>query len=130
MRLRRIVRDVIHLMMMWRKTLLLPSLLLVLGACNINSGDGLIGGDRTWVAKQFTGGRQCSPEEEYEAPDVEALLEGEGIEVFDTEVEHHPVCAACNCPDYSATHYALIDDDQPSVAQKLGFERKIPPDDA
>ncbi len=74
-----------------------------------------------WVGKLFSGGRQCNPFEEFNPPNTKCILNQAGIPVFDTEIEHHPVCAACICPSYAATHRALIKKEHLSLAEQLGF---------
>lgn len=89
--------------------------------------DGSSGGDRVWVAQVYSGGRQCAPAEDYAAPDTRAVLEDAGVRVFDTAVRPMAVCQACDCPAYSATHYAQIRATDLDLATQAGFERSDPP---
>jgi hypothetical protein len=75
-----------------------------------------------WISQHFFGGRQCDVNDTYRPPDSAALLRAQGIAVFEFDVEYHPVCAACGCPAYSATHFALINLDDLGKAQALGFK--------
>ena len=97
------------------------------GATESDVDSGLSAGDRVWVAKTFTGGEQCNPDSSYTPPDIEVQLEEAGIAVYDTQVQNHPVCAACTCPDYSATHFAAIDETDVDAAAEIGFQLKDPP---
>lgn len=83
---------------------------------------------RVWVGKTFVAGQQCVPAQ-FTPPDTKAILNGAGIEVFDTAVEQQGVCLACIvCPSYAATHYALIAKSQLAAAQALGFLPNTPPE--
>jgi len=77
-----------------------------------------------WVGKLFVGDRQCEPFDNYTPPNTKCLLNQSGIPVFETKIEHHPVCTACSCPLYSATHYALIKKEHLVRAEQIGFQRK------
>jgi hypothetical protein len=79
-----------------------------------------------WIAKYFIGGKQCDPNDRYTPPDINRILIGKGIRVYKTEIEMHPVCEACGCPAYSATHYALITRDDVQKAIRIGFEIRSP----
>lgn len=81
-----------------------------------------------WVAKDYSGGLQCTADD-YEPPNVESVLEEKGIAVYETEIHHRPVCAACGCPDYAATHYAQIKRAQSGEAEQLGFRQEQPPEE-
>lgn len=81
----------------------------------------------TWVAKLYVGGWQCDPAGIFIPPDTKRLLNQAGISVFETKIEPHPVCAACTCPSYAATHYALIKKEHLTRAEQVGFEQKDPP---
>lgn len=66
-----------------------------------------VGSDEpVWISKNFGGGRQCDPNDDYRPPDTRRLLEAAGVTVLRTYTGLHPVCAACGCPSYSATQYA------------------------
>ena len=103
------------------------TVLLLFASCDVlsdtelseeNSGEEYV----TWVEQIFSGGRQCKPEESYEPPDTKMLLLSEGIVVFETDIQHLGVCAACSCPYYAAVHYALIPTDELEAAKEIGFE--------
>ena len=83
-------------------------------------------GQLVWLAKTYSGGRQCSPHEEYTPPDVERVLEAEDIRVFDVEIQRLAICRACYCPEYAAIHYVLIPENKSSEALELGFDRQSP----
>ncbi len=76
----------------------------------------------TWVEQVFSGGRQCNPEESYEPPETQILLNVEGIQVFNTKKQQLLVCGACSCPYYAAVHYAEIPKDKVDAAKEIGFE--------
>jgi hypothetical protein len=84
-------------------------------------------GERVWVVKFISGGRQCDPHDRYTPPDTKRLLQKHGIIVYGTWVEHMPVCAACGCPSYAAKHYAVIRERDVQKARELGFEQTEPP---
>src|SRR5690606_12591480 len=50
-----------------------------------------------WVAREFTGGRQCS-DETFTPPDTRELLAAAGVRVYDVWVEHLAVIAVCGAP--------------------------------
>jgi hypothetical protein len=79
-----------------------------------------------WVAREFTGGRQCS-EETYTPPDTRELLAAAGVRVYDVWVEHLAVIAVCGAPSYAAVHYARIAEADLERARQLGFEKSDPP---
>lgn len=82
-----------------------------------------------WVGKMFSGGKQCGGQW-YTPPDTKRLLNNAGIGVAETRVVLHPVCEACDCPTYAATHYALISESQLTQAESLGFRRATPPEES
>jgi hypothetical protein len=82
--------------------------------------------DLASVAKNFVGGRQCEPASNYDPPDVKQLLGRAGIAIYETRIERLPVCAACSCPSYAATHYALIQRNDIDTARQMGFSPKQP----
>lgn len=108
--------------------------LLVLASCtsfpppNAPSRSLRTGDEFVWVARAYSGGRQCEPTIPYTPPDIESVLGEAGIEVFETRVEHLAVCAACECAAYAAMHYARIRKADLVKAQALGFEEKTPPE--
>ncbi len=107
--------------MMWR-FLLLPLTLLLLSACATGVGDSA----DVWVAKEYSGGRQC--EEDFAPPDTRELLEGKGIRVRETATEPMPVCMACGiCPAYAARHFARIHQDDADKAKEADFSPAEPP---
>jgi hypothetical protein len=77
--------------------------------------------DQVWVAREYVGGKQCDPQEQYIPPDTRSLLQGAGIAVAEVRIEHHYVCMACGCPTYAATHYARIHRDSVEAAIRMGF---------
>jgi len=79
-----------------------------------------------WVAREFTGGRQCS-DETYTPPDTRELLAAAGVRVYDVWVEHLAVIAVCGAPSYAAVHYARIAEADLERARQLGFEKSDPP---
>lgn len=85
-----------------------------------------LGDELTWVAATFSGGRQCLPSEPYTPPDLKAILGEARVTVYETRIEHLAVCAACSCPAYAATHYALIKKVDLAKAQDLGFHEGYP----
>lgn len=74
-----------------------------------------------WVAARYSGGRQCETAPRYSPPDTQQLFKKAAIHVYKFEVEANMVCAACGCPQYSATHFALIKKNHAEEARKLGF---------
>jgi hypothetical protein len=107
--------------------------LIVFATCQVPSGLDYLEEIRppddqlTWVAKLYVGGWQCDPAGIYTPPDTKCLLNQAGIPVFETKVVYHPVCAACTCPSYAATHYALIKKEHLTRAERVGFEQEDPP---
>lgn len=81
----------------------------------------------TWVATLYFGGKQCDPTDCYTPPDVTNVLNGAGIPVHDTAIEHYPVIALCGAASYAAMHYALISKEYLTRAEQLGFRQKDPP---
>ncbi|WP_054685846.1 hypothetical protein [Rhodothermus marinus] len=79
-----------------------------------------------WVAREFSGGRQCS-DETYTPPDTRALLAAASVRVYDVWVEPLAVIAVCGAPSYAAIHYARIAEADLERARQLGFEKSDPP---
>ncbi len=79
-------------------------------------------GDLLWVSQDFSGGQQCGPHIPFDPPDTEQDLEDVGVGVFETAVEIHAVCEACNCPVYSATHFAQIRVAGLDRARAIGYD--------
>lgn len=77
--------------------------------------------DLIWVAKFFSGGRQCDTTNHYTPPDTKALLNAARIPVVDVMIEYWDICAACVCPSYAAKHFALIEKKYLRAAAHLGF---------
>jgi hypothetical protein len=108
-----------------------PALLLGVG-CSTSStvdsskGDKSLSNEFIWVARHFTGGRQCEPVTHYTPPSVEQLLHAAGISAYQTQTQHNAVCEACSCPTYSATHFVLIRREQSERARQVGFEANEP----
>jgi hypothetical protein len=85
-----------------------------------------------WVTKHISGGAQCDLRNRFTPPDTAALLRRQGVTVFQSDVEHQPVCEACYiCPAYAAVHFELIRKTDVHLARTVGFEpdpeRPIPP---
>lgn len=106
------------------------ALALLVASCDLStlSNENLPPQKLTWVAKDYSGGVQCSSHN-YEPPDIENVLEENGIAVYAVEIRHQPTCAACGCPDYAATHFAQIKWVQLDEARRLGFRQKQPPEE-
>ena len=77
-----------------------------------------------WVARNFTGGKQCDPLSHYSPPSVKQILRRAGINVYEMRIEYLAVCAACSCPSYAALHYAQIPQNKLDAARRVGFEQK------
>jgi hypothetical protein len=110
------------------KTLLLVAGLLVLFGYPSVAAYEAVEPDLAWVAKSFVGGRQCEPASKYDPPDVKQLLGRAGIATYETRIERLLVCAACSCPSYAATYYALIQRNEIDNARQMGFLPKQPPE--
>jgi hypothetical protein len=118
-------------------TSLLLMAVLTLSTCLLNPGRSLDetypGNDSVvWVTKYISGGAQCDLRNRFTPPDTAALLRRRGVPVFESAVEHQPVCSACSiCPAYAALHFELIRKTDIHLARKAGFEpdpeRPIPP---
>ncbi len=121
-----------------RRVRCLPNVLvLILVYTSIFIGCSLVEGDAktdpppdalVWVATDVSGGVQCISDD-YHPPNVERVLEAEGIPVYETDVRRHGVCAACGCPDYAATHYAQIQRTMLDEAKHLDFRQERPPEE-
>lgn len=116
-----------------RNCILIAGLVLLLGCPSLEGYDPAVeSGDpteeTTWVARNFVGGAQCDPEDDYTPPDVGELLREAGVAVYRTQIVHHPVCAACIvCPSYAAAHFALIPVKKLPAAERLGFQETASP---
>lgn len=107
--------------------LLAAALLLLSGCFWRDSGPPIYEGTYLWVVQQFSGGRQCDPREEYPVPDSLAMLEDAGVRVFERTEKRDAVCMSCDCPMYSARHFARIRAFDLEAAEELGFRRAVPP---
>jgi hypothetical protein len=110
------------------KTIISLLISLVLIGC-LDTAIGPVAKESTlvWVGHTYVGGRQCT-NDNYRPPNTKHLLNAAGIAVAEIAIEHHPVCAACFiCPEYAATHYALILKHQQSEAEALGYYTVDPP---
>lgn len=70
-------------------------------------------------------GKQCN-REEYQPPDVRAVLATADIAVFDAKTEILSVCEGCGCPAYSGMHYARIEKTDMGKAESMGFAQGAP----
>ncbi|MCK8517162.1 hypothetical protein M0534_12605 [Methylonatrum kenyense] len=113
--------------MRFARTLGLTGVVVALMACASSNGPPILEGTYAWVAKEFSGGRQCEPREEYPVPDSLAMLEEAGIRVFERSEKRQAVCMGCDCPIYAARHFARIRADDVEDAEALGFSRAIAP---
>jgi hypothetical protein len=80
-----------------------------------------------WVSIFYSGGKQCNRADSYQPPEIKQVLNQSHIRVFDVKIEVQSVCEGCGCPQYAATHYALIDKAYLSKANSLGFVQNNPP---
>jgi hypothetical protein len=81
---------------------------------------------KVWIAKFYTGGRQCDLSHYYQPPDIVKVLGDAGVKVYDIKIDMYGVCAACGCPQYSARHYAQIDEPDLQKAIAIGFTQSDP----
>ena len=113
-----------------KTVILMLGLLLASAGCqqqttNANEEEGST--QTLWVAKSFSGGRQCE-DDGYQPPDTRKLLEAHQITVLATATKPLPVCLACHiCPAYAARHLAQIPASQLTAAESLGFQQHKPP---
>lgn len=83
--------------------------------------------DLVWVGHPYSGGRQCQPAVPYSPPSAVQVLRQVRVVSYATAEEGLAVCEACDCPGYSALHYALIaKTDLPRAAQ-VGYQPRTPP---
>jgi len=83
---------------------------------------------RLWVARSFSGGRQCQSVDYYTRAmkRIKADLHRRGLRPLKERIRHLAVCAACSCPDYNFMFFIQIKVKQLKLARKMGYRIQNP----
>ena len=109
-----------------RIILIVFSLMVIITCCKKQNVNESLPDQKLWIAHLYSGGIKCETSR-YHPPDIKLVLNDAGINVYDVRIEEYDLCAACGCLQYAAMHYALIDSINFSLAERLGFLKRVPP---